>query len=841
MDGNELVWLANGLLLAYLLLAPRWRWPSLLFTGFLALETVSFCFRYPWKMDLLSNALNIFETLIAALLMRRRSAELPRFSDLRYLLRFICLAAIIAPVASASVLVMTRWTHLVSPYTFLHWVGADSLGIALITPTFVALFRSNFKDRQQWRKIWILVLLTVVVAAVSFSQSYFALAFLIYPLLVLIALRADLGWAALSLLLITIVGSWYTIRAQGLFASIQPVISIDATVLLQLYLAVGMVMLYSVSVVMERQKEIERRLQEIVSLHQLVTENSRDAIILSDFDGHRSYVSSAVERMTGWKPDEIKAFNSFDLLHPDEREEIVAMLQAMRSGTEGDRIELRNLKRDGSYCWVESSLRTIRDPRTGVPTGILNITRDISERKDAEQRLHEIASLHRLVTENSRDVIILADLDGRRTYVSAASERMGGWTPEELMVQQGVALVHPDDRRIVVNALRQITGGGDDGMIEVRARKRNGEYIWVEASLRLIRDPATGAATGILNVTRDISERKLIEQSREFHYTLAHAIQDVSLDGILVVNQNGDLVACNKRFSEIWKIPAPVVLNLPHLGDKGYPDEEILDRIATQVIAPEPFVKRARELYADPEASDQCQIELKDGRMLERYTTSLRGEAGQYLGRAWFFSDITERKRAEQQLQEAYRAVEALAITDALTGLANRRRFDQCIASEWRRGVREQKPLSFLLLDVDLFKTYNDAYGHLRGDDCLKQIAESAQNVVARPGDLVARFGGEEFAVILPNTGNDGAVQMAGEICSALRARKLPHRNNPTGFMTVSVGCATMVPGAAQSAVALIELADEALYKAKRDGRNQVCNGNTMSRSREDAAEGEDE
>src|ERR1019366_2356353 len=115
-------------------------------------------------------------------------------------------------------------------------------------------------------------------------------------------------------------------------------------------------------------------------------------------------------------------------------------------------------------------------------------------------------------------------------------------------------------------------------------------------------------------------------------------------------------------------------------------------------------------------------------------------DGGKYLGRVWFFRDVTAQKNAEQQLQDAYNAVEALAVTDALTGLANRRRFDQCLTSEWRRAMRDRNPLSLLMIDADMFKSYNDTYGHPRGDSCLKQIAESAQDVVSRPGDLVARF-----------------------------------------------------------------------------------------------------
>ncbi|MGB6975113.1 MAG: sensor domain-containing diguanylate cyclase [Terracidiphilus sp.] len=185
--------------------------------------------------------------------------------------------------------------------------------------------------------------------------------------------------------------------------------------------------------------------------------------------------------------------------------------------------------------------------------------------------------------------------------------------------------------------------------------------------------------------------------------------------------------------------------------------------------------------------------------------------------------DISARKAAEAELQEAYRALEAMAITDALTHLANRRHLDQYLAAEWRRAMRGRTPLSLLLLDVDKFKAYNDNYGHLRGDSLLQQVAEAVQDVVTRTGDLVARFGGEEFAIVLPNTCNEGAMEVAERVCNAVRERRLPHKASPIGYLTVSAGCATLVPRRGQHAATLIQMADEALYAAKKNGRNQVC------------------
>jgi diguanylate cyclase (GGDEF)-like protein len=140
------------------------------------------------------------------------------------------------------------------------------------------------------------------------------------------------------------------------------------------------------------------------------------------------------------------------------------------------------------------------------------------------------------------------------------------------------------------------------------------------------------------------------------------------------------------------------------------------------------------------------------------------------------------------------------------------------------------------MLDVDLFKEYNDTYGHQRGDSCLKQLAEACLDVVSRPGDLVARFGGDEFVVILPNTKSAGAMQVGNEICEALRGRRLTHTGSLPGIITITIGCATLVPEFGKHPSELIAMADHALYEAKRNGRNQVCLGKAMERRGESAS-----
>jgi diguanylate cyclase (GGDEF)-like protein/PAS domain S-box-containing protein len=693
-----IIWIANGLLLTYLLLAPRWNWPAYLAAGCAGLVVGSLLIHERWQDNLLYNAMDLFEVTISASLLRRKSTDLPRFTHRTYLVRFFAFALLVGPLLTGTVCAVISsilWKRPILGVIF-GWMDSDCLGIAVVCPIFVAIFRSRSDSTRNWRRDWAYLALLAAVTTGVFAEGNAPIMFLIYPVLILVLLRLGLGWAATGALFVAFVGAWFTLHGSGPLSASTSLSADERALLLQVFVASGVLMLYSVSVVLESRRSIERRLEKIASLHDIVTENSRDAIMLAEFNGSGTFASAAVERMTGWPLKEFLQLNVLDIVHPEDRPKAEATLRSVHSGAEG-------------------------------------------------------------------------------------------------------------------------------GTIECRVRKYTGGHIWVEASVRVVRDPKTGAPTGILNIVRDVTERKLLEESRAFHHSLIRAIYEVSLEGILVVNNDAKVVSYNKRFTDVWRISQadfPLELNEE---SAPIPDEHLLSEVISRVQDREAFLARVQELYADPDAVDQCEILLKDGRTLERYSTSVRTEGRHQLGRVWFFRDISERKSAEQKLQDAYKTVEALASTDALTGLANRRRFDQVLKNEWRRGLREQSPLSMLMIDADLFKSYNDTYGHPRGDSCLKQIAEAVEGVAARPGDLVARFGGEEFAVILPNTDREGALKIALYICDAIRARNIPHIDNPLGIMTISVGIATVMPALGQNAVNLLELADEALYKAKRAGRNRVC------------------
>jgi len=179
-------------------------------------------------------------------------------------------------------------------------------------------------------------------------------------------------------------------------------------------------------------------------------------------------------------------------------------------------------------------------------------------------------------------------------------------------------------------------------------------------------------------------------------------------------------------------------------------------------------------------------------------------------------------RQRTHELEDSNSKLATLSQTDGLTGIANRRRFDEVFAAEWSRAGRSGQSLALAMLDVDYFKAYNDTYGHQCGDDCLRAIANLLGKNVRRVGDLAARYGGEEFAFIAPMTDSDSALGIAETIRRALEQLNLPHAASPFHVVTASIGVAVVIPGKSDTPQGLLQMADAALYQAKQQGRNQV-------------------
>lgn len=300
-------------------------------------------------------------------------------------------------------------------------------------------------------------------------------------------------------------------------------------------------------------------------------------------------------------------------------------------------------------------------------------------------------------------------------------------------------------------------------------------------------------------------------QRRHKHF---QAIFEYAPIGIAIIDKNGKPIVSNRKLQEIL----------------GYSEEELNAMTFSEFSHPEDNeinMKLLKELYEG--AIDHYYLEKRyfrnDGGLVWGEVTSALFpglDDGSYniIG---MVNDITERKRAELHLKEAYDELEVYSNRDGLTGLANRRFLNQYLLREYSHAIRHKRPLSLIMLDIDYFKQYNDKYGHLIGDECLKQVATALEKTVNRAKDLVARYGGEEFILILPETEKLGASHIADKIRSSIEELNIPHIGSPIHrFLTVSVGVTTFIADSETKIDNLILEADKALYQAKQNGRNRV-------------------
>jgi two-component system chemotaxis family response regulator WspR len=250
---------------------------------------------------------------------------------------------------------------------------------------------------------------------------------------------------------------------------------------------------------------------------------------------------------------------------------------------------------------------------------------------------------------------------------------------------------------------------------------------------------------------------------------------------------------------------------------RSYQEDEALRAIPVVVLSTRDEPKLKAHAFAV--GAHDYLVKLPDQLEL---TARIRHHSAGYISALQRDAAYRSLRASQEDLARVNEELRRLAALDGLTGIANRRRFDEAIHAEWNRGRRQQSPLALLMCDVDHFKLYNDHLGHPAGDLCLKKTAAVLTGQLKRPADLVARYGGEEFAVLLPDTDLAGALRV-GEACRArLEQLALPHPGAPRGVVTMSMGVACVVPGEDDGPDDLVARADAALYDAKRSGRNRV-------------------
>ena len=282
--------------------------------------------------------------------------------------------------------------------------------------------------------------------------------------------------------------------------------------------------------------------------------------------------------------------------------------------------------------------------------------------------------------------------------------------------------------------------------------------------------------------------------------------------GILVEDESRKIIEVNQTFCEMFGIPSVQSI----IGKRC----DIIAEDATILFHEKDyFVDRINEIVKNEQAVTE-ELSLVDGRIFERDFIPIYSDGLQTMGSLWNYRDITDRKRAECKLKEANETLQQLYKTDSLTGIPNRRSFDEMVEKEWNRAKRKNTPISLMILDIDNYKAFNDAFGHLEGDKCLKKVASTISQLLNRSGDYVARYGGEEFTVILPETDLKGAAIVAESFRSTIESLQIGHIDH--SVVTISIGVATATPIHSLSYIELIQKADKALYEAKNNGKNRI-------------------
>jgi diguanylate cyclase (GGDEF)-like protein/PAS domain S-box-containing protein len=491
--------------------------------------------------------------------------------------------------------------------------------------------------------------------------------------------------------------------------------------------------------------------------------------------------------------------------------------------------ERQDLRQDRTPGWFQTIKIPYRHPDLKAPA-VLGVSIDITDRILAERKLADSERQFRFIAEHATDVIWTYDTEEKRfTFISPSIRNLRGIAPEEALRQTMDDAVSPGSREAVAAAIREAVErfrageAGRNWTLDVEQPRADGTTIWTEVTCKLATDSVTGRLI-LYGSSRDVSERKRLErEERERNLQLQMARESERrgrLDAVRALgfsrtlleavpaavfykDRQGRFIGCNALFTEILgftedQIRGKTVYDLWPREDCLLQDQSDLD------LMEHPEYQRFETTVVDRRGRIRDVIFSKD---------VYRDETGQVAGMIASFLDITEQ-------QELRKELERQATTDALTGARNRRFFYEEAEREFARSRRYRQPLSVMMLDIDHFKRVNDTFGHHAGDEVLRRTAEVFRGEI-RDGDLFGRLGGEEFAVLMPQTDLAGARMLAERLRATYAELRIRGEWEGEIAPTVSVGVAETLATDADIEQT-IRRADAGLYAAKRAGRNRV-------------------
>ncbi|MBB2680416.1 UNVERIFIED_ORG: diguanylate cyclase (GGDEF)-like protein/PAS domain S-box-containing protein [Rhizobium esperanzae] len=532
-----------------------------------------------------------------------------------------------------------------------------------------------------------------------------------------------------------------------------------------------------------------------------------------DKQGRLISVSDAWLAKLGYAREEVIGRPSSEFLTPESRMYAIReVLPAFFLSGRIDNVEYQMVCKDGRIIDVLLSA-VLDDSLPEMGSVSVAVITDVTAFKAAEQQLILSEARYRELVESQSELVSLASPEGVFSFVNHAYARHYGLQPHEMVGRNLFDFIPEDSRAAVAEHLRMVCGVSHSVEIENQVVLPDGRVRWMAWTNTALFD-SKGQVTTIHSVGRDIDDRVAAERRLQESESRYRLLADHSTDMVLQLDR--DLVRryVSPACREILGFQPEELIGAKPIG-MAHPEDAPGVALVFQSLLEGRMERHSIISRVRHRDGHWIWVEAQLKALKDPTTSTVSGIIGT-------LRDVSARKAIEDQLQEANRRLQALAEQDALTGLANRRYFDEALLREHAHALSQRTNLALLMIDVDRFKSFNDRYGHPSGDECLKRIGGAIKDTIRRAGDVAARYGGEEFAVLLPGADGSEAASVAELIRLAVLHLGIEHEASPNGVATISVGVTGLTGDSSCGPEALVREADRALYRAKERGRNTV-------------------
>ncbi|HAX76648.1 MAG TPA: hypothetical protein DCY88_12600 [Cyanobacteria bacterium UBA11372] len=597
-------------------------------------------------------------------------------------------------------------------------------------------------------------------------------------------------------------------------------------------------------------KQAEAALKQSEASYKELAESISDVFFAMDKDFRYTYWNKASEYLTGIAAKDAIGKSLYDLF-PDVRgtkaEQVyISALRTQQSQSCIVEYQLEN----GNYFFEISAYPSSRG-------GLSVFVKDITARKQAEEALRKSEQKLSLHVQQTPLAVIEGNNKGEIVEWNAAAEAIFGYSKSEIIGKSAFVLVPKYMTEKVSQIWQDLRAQKGGTRSTAENITKDGRIIICEWYNTPLVD-GDGNFIGVASLAQDVTERVRAEQALRRQAEQERLVATITQRIRQSLNLEEILNTAAREVQQLLGCDRVLVYRVWPEGTGSVITEAVMpgwQAILGQAFSEEVFPQQCYEQYKSGRIRAICDVKTEVSPCLAQMLQKLgvkskliapliQGDVLWGLLIAHQCSSIRQWQPFEigllqplveqlaiaiqqaslfEQLEAANTELRRLACLDGLTGVANRRYFNEYFTREWQRLAREQAPLALILCDIDYFKQYNDTYGHVTGDLCLKQVASAIEQAAKRPADLVARYGGEEFAIILPNTKAEGALAVAEEVQNYVKALQIPHANSQVSqYVTLSLGISVAVPTPKSAFEQLISTADQALYDAKYQGRDRA-------------------